>query len=77
MADSHFVIEKEVKDGVTEVKIREVPKNEKAEAIAILLTPENKLKSGVTEDARTFAGSLLENARKIKEKELVRTTRVQ
>jgi len=70
MSDSHFIIEKNVEDAATFVNIREVTQNKKAEAIALLLTPENKRGVGITEDARVFAKSLLENARKVKEKEL-------
>ena len=73
MADSHFVIEKKITGGTTQIFIKEVAKEEKAEALASLLTPDKYGKAGVTEDAREFAKSLLENARKIKEKELVTT----
>ena len=69
MADSHFVIEKKMKDGATQLIVREIKQDEKADALATLLTPDKKLKDGITEDARTFAKSLLENAEKIKEKE--------
>ncbi len=71
MADTHFVIEKNILDGITHVTVKEVSQNEKAEALATLLTPDKKRKDGITEDAKLFARSLLENARKIKEKELV------
>jgi DNA repair protein RecN (Recombination protein N) len=71
MADAHFVIEKTLTGGITHVTIKEVPQNEKAEALATLLTPDKKRKDGITEDAKMFARSLLENARRIKEKELV------
>ena len=67
MADSHFVIEKKIIDGVTRVCVKEVSQNEKTEALASLLTPENQAKSAVTTDAKEFAKSLLENARKMKE----------
>ena len=68
MADSHFVIEKNIKDGFTEVTVKEIKPNERIEALATLLTPEKKLKEGITEDAKQFAKSLLENAKNIKEK---------
>ena len=71
MADSHFVIEKNITNETTHVTVKEVLQNEKAEALATLLTPDKKRKDGITEDAKLFARSLLENARKIKEKELV------
>ena len=71
MADTHFIIEKNIIDEVTHVTIREVLQNEKAEALATLLTPDKKRKDGITEDAKLFARSLLENAKHIKEKELV------
>ena len=71
MADTHVVIEKNIIDEVTHVTISEVLQNEKAEALATLLTPDKKRKDGITEDAKLFARSLLENAKHIKEKELV------
>ena len=79
MADSHFVIEKKIvgaglKPAFTQVTIREITKDEKAEALANLLTPENKQKEGITEDAKVFARSLIENAKRIKEKEVVRVS---
>ncbi len=67
MADSHYVIEKNINNGITNVSVREISQNEKAEALATLLTPDKKRKDGITEDAKMFAGSLLENARRIKE----------
>lgn len=70
MADNHLVIEKEIYDGTTCLAVKEVMQNEKSLAIAALLTPEKYLKGGITEDAKEFAKSLLENAKKIKEKEL-------
>lgn len=70
MADSHFVIEKNINDGITFVKIKEIPQNEKAEALATLLTPDNKRKDGITEEAKRFAKSLLENADTIKGKNI-------
>ena len=73
MADSHFVIEKNIVDGITHVSVREVSQNEKAEALAVLLTPDKRRKDGITEDAKIFARSLLENARKLKERELAPT----
>jgi len=73
MADNHFIIEKNVIDEITHVTVREVSHNEKAEALATLLTPDKKRKDGITEDAKLFARSLLENAKRIKEKELIRT----
>ena len=71
MADNHFLIEKKVTNGNTRVILREVTQNEKAEALANLLTPEKQAESGISTDAKEFAKSLLENAKKIKEKELV------
>lgn len=71
MADTHFVIEKSITNGITRVAVREISQNEKAEALATLLTPDKKRKDGITEDAKLFARSLLENAKNIKEKELV------
>ena len=76
MADSHFVIEKNTSDGTTQVSIKEVMSNNRTEALATLLTPEKKLKEGITEDAKQFAKSLLENAKKIKEKELIKLIKV-
>ncbi len=70
MADSHFVIEKNVNDGMTFVRIKEILQNEKAEALATLLTPDNKRKDGITEEAKRFAKSLLENADTIKGKNI-------
>lgn len=67
MADSHFVIEKNIAGETTHVTVKEVLQNEKAEALATLLTPDKKRKDGITEDAKLFARSLLENARKVKE----------
>lgn len=73
MADSHFVIEKNLdRDRVNRVSIKEISKDEKADALATLLTPEKKQSEGITEDARTFAKSLIENAKRIKEKELIK-----
>ena len=72
MADTHFLIEKNIIDGITHVTVREVPQSEKAEALATLLTPDKKRKDGITEDAKMFAKSLLENAKNIKEKELMK-----
>ena len=68
MADSHFVIEKNIADETTHVTVKEILQNEKAEALATLLTPDKKQKDGITEDAKTFAMSLLDNATDIKEK---------
>ena len=68
MADEHFVIEKKITDGLTSVTIKEVLNNEKAEALATLLTPERKSKDNITVDAKQFAQSLIENAKKAKEK---------
>ena len=73
MADSHFVIEKNIKDGTTQIVIKEVTQNEKINAIAILLTPE-KQQLAVTRDAKEFAKSLIENAERMKEKELLNPT---
>ena len=69
MAESHFVIEKNIINETTHVTVKEVSQNEKAEALAVLLTPDKKQKDGITEDAKLFARSLLENARNIKKKE--------
>ena len=54
---------------IQNVTIKEVPQNEKAEALAVLLTPDKKRKDGITEDAKLFARSFLENARNLKKKE--------
>ncbi|MBI3590892.1 MAG: DNA repair protein RecN [Candidatus Melainabacteria bacterium] len=72
MADSHFVIEKFIVNNITQVSIKEITFHERKDALATLLTPDKKLKEGITEDARHFAQSLLENAKKIKEKDLVK-----
>ncbi len=71
MADSHFVIEKKVFNSITQILIKEVAHEEKTEALAALLSPNNKLKDNLSTDARQFAKSLLDNAKKIKNKELV------
>ena len=71
MADKHLVVEKRIVDGTTYVSLKEVEQNEKAEAIANLLAPEKEKRTGVTEDAKEFAKSLIENAKRVKEKELV------
>ena len=68
MADSHFVIEKNITNETTHVTVKEISQNEKAEALATLLTPDKNRKDGITEDAKLFARSLLENARKVKER---------
>ena len=68
MADTHYVIEKNITAGVTQVLVKEISNNERANALAILLTPEKRLKDGITEDAKQFAKSLLENAKQFKEK---------
>lgn len=65
MSDQHFVIEKKMNNGITQVQVKEVSHDEKTEALASLLTPEIA-KSSVSSDAKEFAKSLLENARKIK-----------
>ncbi len=68
MAEDHFVIEKDITDGITHVSVRKISQDEKAEALATLLTPDKRRKDGITEDAKMFARSLLENAKNIKEK---------
>lgn len=70
MADNHFVISKNIFEGITSVSLKEIPNVEKAEALAALLTPENEQKTEITKDARLFAKSLLENARMIKDQGL-------
>ena len=65
MADSHIVIEKQINDGITQVLIREIDPKEKSEAIATLLIPEKRSKE-ITKDAKQFAESLIENAKKVK-----------
>lgn len=66
MADSHFVIEKKISDSLTQIHIKEVIQEEKTEALAALLSPNNKSKDNLSTDARQFAKSLLENANRIK-----------
>lgn len=66
IADHHFVITKKITDGTTEVLIKELQGNEKTQAIAELLTPQNKINDGITEDAKLFAKALITNANKIK-----------
>ncbi len=63
IADNYFMIEKDITQGSTQVSIKEIHESEKANALAILLTPEKNLKDGICEDAKIFAKSLLENAR--------------
>ena len=70
MADNHFVIEKRIKEGITEVSVKEINESEKTDALATLLNPDKKSKDNVSTDAKLFAKSLIENALKIKEKEL-------
>ena len=70
MADSHFVIEKKVSDSLTQIHIKEVIQEEKTEALAALLSPNNKSKDSLSTDARQFAKSLLENATKIKSRDV-------
>lgn len=69
MADNYCVTVKKFVDGNTTVLVKEVDNSEKAEAIACLLTPEKGLK-GVSADAISYANSLIENAKKIKEKKI-------
>lgn len=69
MADNYYVTVKKVVDGITSVLVKGVEPSEKAEAIACLLTPEKGLK-GVSEDAISYANSLIENAKKIKAKDI-------
>lgn len=69
MADQNLIVEKIISDGSTHVTIREASPGEKANILAGLLTPEKISKEGIETDAKQFAKSLLENARKIKEKE--------
>ena len=69
MADQNLIVEKIETDNSTRVLVREVSPGEKANILAGLLTPEKISKEGIETDAKQFAKSLLENARKIKEKE--------
>lgn len=73
MSDQHFLIEKFTKEGTTQVIVKEVSQNEKSDALVSLLTPDKKAKEGIVGDAKQFAESLLQNAKKIKEKELIET----
>ena len=73
IADHHFVIIKNITDGSTQISIRELIDSDKIQAIAELLTPQNKLNAGITEDAKQFAKALIINATKIKNhKDLIR-----
>ena len=67
MADDHFVVEKSIKNGVTSISVKKVKDEEKEEALALLLAPEKKSK----DTAKQYAKSLIDNAEKFKEKELV------
>lgn len=69
MADNYYITVKKVVDGATSVLVKGVETSEKAEAIACLLAPEKGLK-GVSEDAISYANSLIENAKKIKAKDI-------
>jgi DNA repair protein RecN (Recombination protein N) len=66
MADEHLFVQKDTSSGVTKIFILEVNESNKADAIAHLLVPEKKVKD-ISEDARSYAKSLIENAKKIKE----------
>ncbi len=72
IADNHFVVEKKTTDSFTQIALYEVKQEEKTDAIASLLSPNTKSKDSLTTDARQFAKSLLENARKTKESELTK-----
>lgn len=69
MADNYYMTVKNVTNGVTSVLVKKIESSEKAEAIAYLLTPEKGLK-GLSEDAISYANSLIENAKKIKAKDI-------
>lgn len=67
MADKHFEIRKNLVDNTTKVSVVNIPESNRQDALATLLTPENKRTSGITEDAKKYAKSLLENANKQKQ----------
>lgn len=67
MADQHFLIEKNILEGNTFITVKEVSQEEKAEALAALLSPDKKSREAITTNAKQFAKSLLENAESIKE----------
>lgn len=69
MADNYYITVKKVVDGITSVLVKNIEISEKAEAIASLLAPEKGLKE-ISQDAISYANSLIQNAKKIKEKEL-------
>jgi len=66
MADEHLFVQKDTSSGLTKIFILEVNESNKADAIAHLLVPEKKVKD-ISEDARSYARSLIENAKKVKE----------
>lgn len=70
MADYHFVVEKKVNNGLTNIALKELSHSEKPEALANLLAPEKRLKD-ITNDAKQYANSLLENAKKMKKREFI------
>ena len=69
MADHHFLIQKDISSGITKIKITNVNNEKRIDALAYLLTPDKLKKDGITEDAKQFARSLIENAIEIKKKE--------
>ena len=69
MADHHLLIQKDVSAGITKIKVINVSNEKRVDALAYLLTPDKFKKDGITEDAKRFAKSLIENAFAIKKKE--------
>ena len=69
MADEHFLIEKDITENETFIRVNKVTKESKEEALVNLLAPEKR--KSITSDAKQFARSLIESAKRMKEKELV------
>jgi len=61
LANQHFLVEKEILDGNTEVSVRKLHSNERVEEIARMLAGEQ-----ITDSARTHAQELLSGTRQMK-----------